>query len=56
MNSLNSDQIQQFIEEGFVRLLEGARTMQPAGLKEHVLGELEGKLDDDASLVVLEVL
>jgi serine phosphatase RsbU (regulator of sigma subunit) len=43
-------------EEGLVRLLEGAGTMQPAGLKEHVLAALEGRLDDDASLVVLEVL
>lgn len=43
-------------EEGFVRLLEEARTLRPAELKEHVLASLEGRLDDDASLVVLEVL
>jgi sigma-B regulation protein RsbU (phosphoserine phosphatase) len=43
-------------EEGLIRLLEGAGTMRPAELKEHVLGKLSGELEDDASLVVLEVL
>jgi len=43
-------------EEGLIRLLEGAGTMQPAELKEHVLKELGVDLADDASLVVLEVL
>lgn len=43
-------------EEGLIRLLEGAGTMQPWELKEHVLSELGEDLADDASLVVLEVL
>jgi len=43
-------------EERFLRLLEEAGTLQPHRLKEHVLGELGGRLRDDASLVILEVL
>jgi sigma-B regulation protein RsbU (phosphoserine phosphatase) len=43
-------------EEGLIRLLEGAGTMKPWELKEHVLKELGEDLADDASLVVLEVL
>ena len=43
-------------EEGLIRLLETAGTMQPWELKEHVLRELGEDLADDASLVVLEVL
>jgi phosphoserine phosphatase RsbU/P len=43
-------------EDGLIRLLEGAGTMQPSELKEHVLRELGEDLADDASLVVLEVL
>jgi len=43
-------------EDGLIRLLEGAGTMRPDELKEHVLRELGEDLADDASLVVLEVL
>lgn len=43
-------------EDGLIRLLEGAGTMRPSELKEHVLRELGEDLADDASLVVLEVL
>jgi hypothetical protein len=43
-------------EDGFVALLEGAGTLRPAELKEHVLREIGEELEDDASLVVLEVL
>jgi sigma-B regulation protein RsbU (phosphoserine phosphatase) len=43
-------------EEGLIDLLEGAGTMQPAELKEHVLSRLSPSLADDASLVLLEVL
>jgi len=43
-------------EEGLLRLLEEARTLAPAPLKEHLLGRLGRTFDDDASLVILEVL
>jgi serine phosphatase RsbU (regulator of sigma subunit) len=43
-------------EEGLIELLEEARTMRPPELKEHLLRELGEDLDDDASLVILEVL
>ena len=43
-------------EEGLARVFESAETMAPAELKEHVLNTLGDKFDDDASLVVLEVL
>lgn len=41
---------------GLARLLEGAGAMHPAELKDHVLATLGRKYDDDASLVILEVL
>ena len=41
---------------GLGRLLEGAESMHPADLKDHVLASLGRKYDDDASLVILEVL
>ncbi|MHC4548322.1 MAG: PP2C family protein-serine/threonine phosphatase [Planctomycetota bacterium] len=42
---------------GLVRLLEEAGSMRPADLKEHVLGSMRRTpFDDDASLVILEVL
>jgi serine phosphatase RsbU (regulator of sigma subunit) len=43
-------------ESGLARLLEGAESMHPAELKDHVLASLGRKYDDDASLVILEVL
>lgn len=43
-------------EEGLVRLLEEAGTLAPAPLKEHLLSRLGREFEDDASLVVLEVL
>jgi len=43
-------------QTGFARLLEEAGSMQPAELKDHVLASLGRKYDDDASLVILEVL
>ncbi|MEM8885444.1 MAG: PP2C family protein-serine/threonine phosphatase [Planctomycetota bacterium] len=43
-------------ERGLARLLESAPSMEPPDLKAHVLGSLEGRIDDDASLVILEVL
>lgn len=43
-------------EEGLARLFEGAPSMAPAELKGHVFDRLGGRFDDDASLVVLEVL
>jgi len=43
-------------EAGFARLLEAAGSMAPDELKTHALNALDGRLDDDASLVVLEVL
>ncbi len=43
-------------EEGLAQLLESANTMRPDELKEHVLSAVGDKLDDDASLIVLEVL
>jgi serine phosphatase RsbU (regulator of sigma subunit) len=43
-------------ERGLATMLEDAGTMEPHRLKEHVLKELENKIDDDASLLVLEVL
>jgi len=43
-------------EAGLARLLESAETMHPDELKEHVLEAVGKKLDDDASLIVLEVL
>lgn len=43
-------------EEGFAGLLESAGTLAPDELKDHVLGRLGDRFDDDASLVVLEVL
>jgi len=42
-------------EEGLVKILEGAGSMEPPRLKEHVLETLGDALDDDASLLVLEV-
>lgn len=42
--------------EGFVRVLEQAGTMEPWRLKQHVVDELGDRTDDDASLVILEVL
>lgn len=42
--------------EGLARLLEEADSMQPAVLKEHVLNSLGSDLEDDASLIILEVL
>lgn len=41
---------------GLARLLESAGSMHPAELKDHVLATLGRKFDDDASLVILEVL
>jgi len=43
-------------QSGLARLLEGAKAMHPAELKDHVLASLGRKYDDDASLVILEVL
>jgi len=43
-------------EEGLVRLLENAPSLRPAELKEHVLRSLGNRYDDDASLIILEVL
>jgi len=42
-------------EEGLVALLQGAPSMEPAALKEHLLAALGAAFDDDASLVILEV-
>jgi serine phosphatase RsbU (regulator of sigma subunit) len=41
---------------GLARLLEGAESMHPAELKDHVLAALGREYEDDASLVILEVL
>ncbi len=43
-------------EAGLARLLEGASSMAPDVLKTHVLESLDGRLDDDASLLIFEVL
>lgn len=43
-------------QAGLARLLEGARSMQPMHLKDHVLASLGRTYEDDASLVILEVL
>jgi serine phosphatase RsbU (regulator of sigma subunit) len=43
-------------QRGLARLLEGAESMDPAELKDHVLASLGREFDDDASLVILEVL
>jgi sigma-B regulation protein RsbU (phosphoserine phosphatase) len=43
-------------EGGLLRLLEEARTLAPAPLKEHLLSRLGREFEDDASLVVLEIL
>ena len=43
-------------EQGLADLLESARSMKPPRLKEHLLSRLGDHLDDDASLLVLEVL
>ena len=43
-------------EKGLTRLLEGAPSLDPADLKAHVLKTLGSRFDDDASLLVLEVL
>ena len=37
-------------------MLESANTMRPDELKEHVLNAVGDKFNDDASLIVLEVL
>ncbi|MEE8104738.1 MAG: PP2C family protein-serine/threonine phosphatase [Planctomycetota bacterium] len=42
--------------DGFCRLLEGAGSMRAADIKNHVMKQLGPEFDDDASLVVLEVL
>ena len=43
-------------EAGLARLLEGARSMRPRDLKSHVLGCLGDHYEDDASLIILEIL
>jgi serine phosphatase RsbU (regulator of sigma subunit) len=43
-------------EEGLAQLLESANTMRPDELKEHVLNAVGDRFNDDASLIVLEVL
>ncbi len=43
-------------EEGLLEILGRAHSMEPAVLKEHLLGEVGRGLKDDASLVILEVL
>ena len=43
-------------EEGLADLFESANTMRPDELKEHVLNAVGDKFNDDASLIVLEVL
>lgn len=43
-------------EDGLARLLEGAGAMEPAVIKDHVLETLGPDRDDDASLILLEVL
>jgi serine phosphatase RsbU (regulator of sigma subunit) len=43
-------------EAGLARVLEGAGSMAPDELKTHVLTTLGDDFDDDASLVILEVL
>ncbi|MHC4223982.1 MAG: PP2C family protein-serine/threonine phosphatase [Planctomycetota bacterium] len=42
-------------EEGLVQMLDSAGTFKTYELKERLLGEVGGKLNDDASLLVLEV-
>jgi len=43
-------------EAGLARLLEETGSLEPWRLKEHVLDAVGDRLDDDASLVILEVL
>ena len=43
-------------EAGLARILESSESMQPARLKEHVLANMDGVFNDDASLVIMEVL
>lgn len=43
-------------QRGLARLLEEAGSMHPADLKDHVLASLGREYEDDASLVILEVL
>ncbi len=43
-------------QHGLARLLEEAGSMHPAELKDHVLASLGREYEDDASLVILEVL
>ena len=43
-------------EDGLCALLEAADDMAPDVLKSHLLGRLGDRLDDDASLLVFEVL
>lgn len=43
-------------EDGLARVLEGAPSMAPAELKKCLFDRLGGRFDDDASLIVLEVL
>ncbi len=43
-------------EDGLARLLEGADSMEAYRIKEHVLNALEGRFDDDVTLIVLEIL
>jgi sigma-B regulation protein RsbU (phosphoserine phosphatase) len=43
-------------EAGLASLLEEAESMKPSELKHHLLARLSGTFDDDASLVILEVL
>lgn len=43
-------------ERGFAKMLEEAGTFAPDELKDHVLDRVGRELEDDASLVVLEIL
>ena len=43
-------------EEGLATVLEGAGSMEPARIKDHLLGALGPDWNDDASLILLEVL
>lgn len=42
-------------EDGLARLLEGAPDGTPRAIVDHVVSTLEGRLDDDATLMVFEV-
>ena len=43
-------------EEGLARVLDGAGSMQPDAIKDHVLDALSAGFDDDATLLIFEVL